>query len=272
AHSWILQQIKQATNSATPQVIFTDADPALLSAIRDEFPTTNSLHCMFHIAQNIPLNLKNHLKDNYDEFIKDFFEVQRVSFVTIFEYRWKCLLDKYSNENVINYLRRLYAKKLTACVLEEDKKTEYALFRASVPKAALVATADSILPNVCKMLRKYLTVEMLKIQEDQIKQSLQYHATIVVQEELQRFLNVKSFLVAQKFGMEQSVTMGWNGLVPYLNALNQGTVYEMKDINRKTIDERKLTSKIEKRRLDPKELMNPHKRKATKKSKTQVTL
>ncbi|CAG8677889.1 2600_t:CDS:1, partial [Ambispora leptoticha] len=41
-------------------------------------------------------------------------------------------------------------EKLTACVLEEDKKTEYALFRTSVSKAALVATADTILPNVCK--------------------------------------------------------------------------------------------------------------------------
>ncbi|CAG8676539.1 42398_t:CDS:2 [Gigaspora margarita] len=34
------------------------------------------------------------------------------------------------------------AKKLTACVLEEDKKTEYTLFCASVPKATLVAMAD----------------------------------------------------------------------------------------------------------------------------------
>ena len=191
---------------------------------------------MFHIAQNIPLNLKNRLKDKYDEFIRDFFEVQRINFIMIFEYRWKCLLEKYNNENVVNYLQRLYvnkeswaksfvlklftagmsstsrvesynskikrlifnsnttilelAEKLTACVLEEDKKTEYSLFRASAPKAALVATADTILPNVCNMLRKYLTVEVLRIQEDQIKQSLQYHAMIITQDELQRYLTV----------------------------------------------------------------------------------
>ncbi|CAG8824931.1 20400_t:CDS:2, partial [Cetraspora pellucida] len=268
---------------------------------------------------------------------------QRVSFVTIFEYRWKCLLDKYINENVINYLRRLYASKESwakAFVLKlftagmsstsrvesynakKTKKTEYALFRASVPKAALVATADSILPNVCKMLCKYLTVEMLKIQEDQIKQSLQYHATIVVQEELQRFLNInlddpalfgenltdiiaKSMLdlidtnkIVEMWGVRrvisnetqhfvillndgthlcscldhcnrgivcrhffQSVTMGWNGLVLYLNALNQGTVYEMKDINRKTIDERKLYGEAWGKARAALMLMNPHKRK-----------
>ncbi|CAG8678950.1 7503_t:CDS:1 [Gigaspora margarita] len=43
------------------------------------------------------------------------------------------------------------AEKLTACILEEDKKTEYSLFHTSAPKAALVATADTILPNICNM-------------------------------------------------------------------------------------------------------------------------
>ncbi|RIB06157.1 hypothetical protein C2G38_2047015 [Gigaspora rosea] len=128
----------------------------------------------------------------------------------------------------------------------------------------------------------------------------------------------ESFLVAQKFEVEQSATMSWNGSVPYLSALND-IVYEMQDINRKTIDERKLyreawgkaraalmvairrcdynfisildkylndcqelssnsdsdvgsnsasnseseddADKIGKKKLDPKELMNPHKHK-----------
>ncbi|CAG8755098.1 15574_t:CDS:2 [Gigaspora margarita] len=76
------------------------------------------------------------------------------------------------------------AKKLSLYILEEDKRTEYALFHASIPKAILVATADTILPNVCYMLCKYLIVEMLKIQEDQIKQALQYHAMIVTKNEI----------------------------------------------------------------------------------------
>ncbi|CAG8846969.1 9366_t:CDS:1, partial [Gigaspora margarita] len=59
-------------------------------------------------------------------------------------------------------------EKLTVCIVEEDKKTEHALFRASVSKTALVAIADTILPNICSLLCKYLTVEILKIQEDQI--------------------------------------------------------------------------------------------------------
>ncbi|CAG8444353.1 22043_t:CDS:2 [Gigaspora rosea] len=73
---------------------------------------------------------------------------------------------------------------------EWDKKTEYALFRASILKTVLVATADTILPNVCNILRKYLTIEMLKIQEDQIKQALHYHAIKIVESELQRYLTI----------------------------------------------------------------------------------
>ncbi|CAG8853137.1 22380_t:CDS:1, partial [Gigaspora margarita] len=80
------------------------------------------------------------------------------------------------------------SEKLLACILEEDKKTEYALFRASIPKTALTATAETILPNVCKMLRKYLTAELLKIQEDQIKQALQYHAVKIEKNVLQKFV------------------------------------------------------------------------------------
>ncbi|CAG8772683.1 18118_t:CDS:2, partial [Gigaspora rosea] len=94
------------------------------------------------------------------------------------------------------------------------------------------------------------------------------------------------FLVAQKFEMEKSVTMGWNGSVPHLNALIQGLIYEMQDINCKTINVRKLYSEawgkaraalavavrrhnkieagsnISNKKLNPKVLANPYKRKA----------
>ncbi|CAG8824579.1 583_t:CDS:2, partial [Cetraspora pellucida] len=192
-HSWILQQIKKATHDAIPQVIFTDADPALVAAIRDEFPTTNALYCMFHIAQNIAFNLKNHLKDQYDKFVKNFFKVQQIGFrlynnkeswakAFVLKLFTAGMLSTSQVESYNSKIKRLIfnsnttilelVDKLTACILEEDKKTDYALFCASIPKAALVATTSTILPN---------------IQEDQIKQSLQYHAVIVTQSELQRY-------------------------------------------------------------------------------------
>ncbi|CAG8569833.1 9946_t:CDS:2, partial [Gigaspora rosea] len=198
--------------------------------------------------------------------------------------------ELYTN-NHTEYDAIKLAEKLTACILEEDKKTEYALFRASVPKAVLVATANTIFPNVCKIIHKYLTVEILKIQEDQIKQSLQYHTIIVAQSELQRYLTInlddhilysknqdfdiiaKSMLnlVDTSKIVEQLETMDWNSSVPHLNTLIEGSVYEMQDVNRKTIDKCKLYGEawgkarvalmvaVRRHELDPKEQKNPPK-------------
>ncbi|CAG8549230.1 4_t:CDS:2 [Gigaspora rosea] len=218
------------------------------------------------------------------------------------------------------------AEKLTACALEEDKKTEYALFRASVPKAALVVMADSILPNINlddpTLYSKNLTDIIAKSMLDLIDTNKIVEMWGLIRarwySETSSDPAQESFLVAQKFEVEQSATMSWNGSVPYLSALND-IVYEMQDINRKTIDERKLyreawgkaraalmvairrcdynfisildkylndcqelssnsdsdvgsnsasnseseddADKIGKKKLDPKELMNPHKHK-----------
>ncbi|CAG8582436.1 5895_t:CDS:2, partial [Racocetra fulgida] len=67
------------------------------------------------------------------------------------------------------------------------RRKEYTLFHASVPKIGLYSTADTILPNVCKLLKSYLTEETRKIQEDQIVQTLHYHANHVTENEMQIF-------------------------------------------------------------------------------------
>ncbi|CAG8661738.1 7392_t:CDS:2, partial [Gigaspora rosea] len=147
------------------------------------------------------------------------------------------------------------AEKLSVCILKENKKTEYTLFRASIPKTVLTSTANTILPNVCNILHKYLTAEMLKIQKDQIKQvdfdnpnlfgENQNFTNITAKSMLNlvdkdKIVEISSteepFLVAQKFEIEKLITIGWNSPVPYFNVL----VKEVHDTNNKVIDERKL--------------------------------
>ncbi|CAG8792133.1 6726_t:CDS:2, partial [Cetraspora pellucida] len=147
-------QIKHATNEATLQIIFNNADSALVTAIHDEFSTTNTFYCMFHIVQNISLNLKNYFKDNYNEFIRDFFEAkafvlklfmtEMLSTLQVESYNAKIKRLIFNSNTTILDL----AEKLITYIFE-DKKTEYILFYVSVPKAALVVTANSILSNVC---------------------------------------------------------------------------------------------------------------------------
>ncbi|CAG8746628.1 13364_t:CDS:2, partial [Cetraspora pellucida] len=75
-HVWILEHIKKAVDKV-PIVMFTDRDPALDAAIPIVFSETYSAHCIFHIAQNLPKNLKAKLGINWNNFIKQFYECQR---------------------------------------------------------------------------------------------------------------------------------------------------------------------------------------------------
>ncbi|CAG8645386.1 20382_t:CDS:2 [Cetraspora pellucida] len=191
--------LSSLTFQAILYVIFTNANLALIAAIWNEFSTTYALYCMFYIAQNLHLNLKNILRDRYDEFIKFFLK---------------------------------QAEKLLVYILEDDKKTEYALFHISIPKTVLTIMANTILPNIDfdnpnlfgknQNFNNIMAKSMLNlVDKDKIVE-------ISSTEEL--------YLVVQKFEIEKSIMIGWNGSVPYLNVL----VKDMHDTNNKVINERKL--------------------------------
>ncbi|CAG8688277.1 22510_t:CDS:2, partial [Gigaspora rosea] len=259
AHAWILQQIKKATFDATLHVIFTNADPALIVAIRNEFPTTHA----FNSGMSLTFWVKSYNA-----------KIKRLIF--------------NSNMTLLEL-----AEKLSVCILNEDKKTEYALFCASISKT---------------------------IQEDQIKQALQYHSVkieknvdlnlfgknpnftditaksmleLVDKDKIVEMWGIRhitnsteeQFLVAQKFKIKQSIVMGWNSPVLYLNALVKEVPlivavrrndYKFITILDKYINDNDYqeplsdsdidssdssSDEIDNRRLDPSELINPHKRK-----------
>lgn len=93
-HVWILEHVKKATGKA-PIVMFTDGDPALDTAIPIVFPETYSAHCIFHIAQNLPKNLKAKLGNNWDNFIKNFYKCRNSLCEPLFKERWNKLLTDF---------------------------------------------------------------------------------------------------------------------------------------------------------------------------------
>ena len=72
-YQWILQCALKATEKQ-PIVLFTDADPALNAAIPLQFPNSYHAHCIYHIGQNLPKNLKAKLGNQYTDFIKNFYK------------------------------------------------------------------------------------------------------------------------------------------------------------------------------------------------------
>ncbi|PKC66991.1 hypothetical protein RhiirA1_535203 [Rhizophagus irregularis] len=93
-HVWILKCIKKATKTA-PIVMFTDADPALDAAIPIIFSETYPVHCIFHIVQNLPKNLKAKLGEKWDDFIKQFYQCRNSLCEPLFKQRWNQLLIDY---------------------------------------------------------------------------------------------------------------------------------------------------------------------------------
>ncbi|RHZ53322.1 hypothetical protein Glove_443g1 [Diversispora epigaea] len=93
-HVWILECIRKATEQA-PIVMFTDANPALDAAIPIVFPETYPAHCIFHIAQNLPKNLKGKLGERWNDFIKQFYQCRNSLCEPLFKQRWNQLLNDF---------------------------------------------------------------------------------------------------------------------------------------------------------------------------------
>src|SRR5256884_5426717 len=103
SYKWILQCTKDAT-MVEPLVFVTDADPAMDAAIAQLYETTHQIHCIFHISENLPKNVKSKLGDQYENFVKNFFQCRNSLYEKLFNERWFKLVKKYPS--IKDYLMR----------------------------------------------------------------------------------------------------------------------------------------------------------------------
>ncbi|GES96856.1 protein FAR1-related sequence 5-like [Rhizophagus clarus] len=99
SYEWILQQTLDATG-IEPKVIITDMDPAMDAACQTTYSNAYHVHCIWHMAQNLPKRLKNKLgTTDFKEFIHDFWKTRNSLCVEVFEQRFQTLLNKFPNGN-----------------------------------------------------------------------------------------------------------------------------------------------------------------------------
>src|SRR5207244_1720495 len=72
-YEWILEQTLNATGGLQPVTLFTDTDPAMQTAITNQYPDTIVRHCAFHIRQNLIKKLKKKIYSKWDSFIANFY-------------------------------------------------------------------------------------------------------------------------------------------------------------------------------------------------------
>lgn len=68
---WVLQELKNSCELA-PTALYSDADPALISAVQKTYPDIQHLHCIFHIDLNLRKKLKGKLHEQFEPFRSKF--------------------------------------------------------------------------------------------------------------------------------------------------------------------------------------------------------
>jgi len=75
SYEWVFQCVNDATG-VLPKVFITDGDPAVNAAVIVKFPDAFHMHCIWHISQNLPKQLKGKLGSSFNDFMKDFYKAR----------------------------------------------------------------------------------------------------------------------------------------------------------------------------------------------------
>ena len=92
--TWVLQELKNSCE-VIPAVLYSDADPALISAVKNNYEGTRHLHCIFHIDLNLRKKLKGKLHDQFEDFRTKFLKMRNTLCHNQFETEWNALINEY---------------------------------------------------------------------------------------------------------------------------------------------------------------------------------
>ncbi|EXX72169.1 hypothetical protein RirG_071800 [Rhizophagus irregularis DAOM 197198w] len=93
--SWTLQELKNSCD-IIPITLYSDADPALISAVKKNYPETHHFHCIFHIELNLRKKLKGKLQDQFKPFHAKFLAMRNSLCPKKFETGWEELINEFS--------------------------------------------------------------------------------------------------------------------------------------------------------------------------------
>ena len=120
-HVWILECTLLATGGKRqsngiisegliPLVFITDSDPAVDAACVKIYQGCYTIHCIFHIGQNLYKKLSKLLGGLYSKFLGEFYNARNSLSQERFEWLFAELVEKY--ELAADYLKKLYKIKI----------------------------------------------------------------------------------------------------------------------------------------------------------------
>jgi len=94
--AWVLQELKNSCD-ITPTVLYSDADPALISAVKKNYSEIQHFHCIFHIDLNLRKKLKGKMCDQFEPFCAKFLAIHNSLCPKKFEIGWEALINEFYN-------------------------------------------------------------------------------------------------------------------------------------------------------------------------------
>ncbi|CAB4418907.1 unnamed protein product [Rhizophagus irregularis] len=223
--SWVLQELKNSCD-VTPTALYSDADPALITAVKKNYSVTRHFHCIFHIDLNLRKKLKGKLHDQFELFRAKFLAMRNSLCHKKFEIEWKALTDEFpaceqyltrvlypwiQSTQRVEVMNKIIKDKLnrSSCLADvvrevqktfdqQSKKAILSECKNEIPTKGIPSIMDEYFPELDKILREYLTPQILQKQRDQMAQSLCYD-TILIDDWLP-LLDCKSLELKAKLG------------------------------------------------------------------------
>ncbi|CAB4385824.1 unnamed protein product [Rhizophagus irregularis] len=150
-YRWIFDTILTETG-VYPRVIFTDSDPSMIHSIKEIYPNTQHLLCIFHIDLNLRKKLKGKLGSQFEEFHHKFY----VCHNSIFD-RTTSLCDLLHS--------------IKDHVKNEEHLEKFEIERNALPKVGMPMLNTRFFGQMDAVIKDFLTPVMLGKQRSQMNQS-----------------------------------------------------------------------------------------------------
>ncbi|KAK1643049.1 hypothetical protein QYE76_060885 [Lolium multiflorum] len=102
---WLLQTFLKAMCQKKPLSVITDADSAMIRAIRTVFPDVWHRICSWHVEKNMKIHLSHKSLGEFRSML--YYSTS----IAEFEQRWQAFLKRWKTENTEIWLRRMYRKR-----------------------------------------------------------------------------------------------------------------------------------------------------------------
>ncbi|GBB86756.1 hypothetical protein RclHR1_13170002 [Rhizophagus clarus] len=159
-YQWLFDAILTETG-ISPKVIFTDSDPSMIQSIKEIYPDTKHLLCIFHIDLNLRKKLKGKLGNKFTTGAQS---TQRIESIN------KHIHDKVNRATSLCDL----LLSIKDHVKNEEHFEYFELERNTIPTIGMPMLNTRFFSFVDNIMKTFLTPVMLRKQRSQMNQSVCY--------------------------------------------------------------------------------------------------